>query len=120
MFTIIRDSLIFLFLLLPMTWSGTCFGQMESISLSPDGKIVAVEFKKGSTGFIYKVSVDTGNATRLTTTKAGYESSPAFTADGKRIAFTYWPEGGSHAGFVLANIDGSRIEQWSPTEVTAF
>ena len=103
-----------------MTWSGTCFGQMESISLSPDGKIVAVEFKKGSTGFIYKVSVDTGNATRLTTTKAGYESSPAFTADGKRIAFTYWPEGGSHAGIVLANIDGSRIEQWSPTEVTAF
>jgi Tol biopolymer transport system component len=93
---------------------------MGSVSLSPDGKIVAVEFKKGSTAFIYKVSAETGNATRLTTAKTGYESSPAFSADGKRIAFTYWPEGGSHAGIVLVNIDGSAIEQWSPADVTAF
>jgi Tol biopolymer transport system component len=119
-FRVLRDRFIFLFLLLPMSWSGTSSGQMKSVSLSPDGKIVAVEFKKGSTAFIYKVSVDTGNATRLTTAKAGYESSPAFSADGKRIAFTYWPEGGSHAGIVLVNIDGSDIQQWSPTEVTAF
>jgi Tol biopolymer transport system component len=119
-FRILRDRFIFLFLLLPMDWSGTSSGQMRSVSLSPDGKIVAVEFKKSSTAFIYKVSVDTGNATRLTTAKAGYESSPAFSADGKRVAFTYWPEGGSHAGIVLVNIDGSGIQQWSPTEVTAF
>jgi Tol biopolymer transport system component len=108
-FRVLRDRFIFLFLLLPMDWSGTSFGQMRSVSLSPDGKIVAVE-----------ISVDTGNATRLTTAKAGYESSPAFSADGKRVAFTYWPEGGSHAGIVLVNIDGSGIQQWSPTEVTAF
>jgi len=80
-----------------MTWSGTSSGQMGSVSLSPDGKIVAVEFKKGSTAFIYKVSVDTGKAARLTTAKGGYESSPTFSADGKRIAFTYWPEGGSRS-----------------------
>ena len=103
-----------------MTWSGPCSGQMGSISLSPDGKIIAVEFKKGSSAFIYKVSVDTGRATRLTNAKAGYESSPAFSADGKRIAFTYWPEGGSRSGIVLVNTDGSGIQQWSPTEVDAF
>jgi len=119
-FRVLRDRFIFLFLLLPMAWSETASGQMRSVSLSPDGKMVAVEFKKGSTAFIYKVSVDTGNATRLTTAKAGYETMPSFSADGKRIAFTYWPEGGSHAGIVLVNIDGSGIERWSPTDVTAF
>jgi Tol biopolymer transport system component len=93
---------------------------MKSINLSPDGKIVAVEFKKGSTAFIYKVSADTGDATRLTTAKAGHESSPAFSADGKRIVFTYWPEGGSHRGIVFVNSDGSGMQQWSPAEVTAF
>jgi Tol biopolymer transport system component len=117
---LLRNRFIFLFLFLPVGWSGTSSGQMRSVSLSPDGKIVAVEFKKGSAAFIYKVSVDTGNAIRLTSAKAGYESSPAFSADGKRVAFTYWPEGGSHAGIVLANLDGSSIEQWSPTDVTAF
>jgi Tol biopolymer transport system component len=119
-FSALRDGLIFLFLLLPMTWSATCSGQMGAVSLSPDGRIVAVEFKKGRTAFIYEIPVDTGKATRLTTAKAGHESSPAFSADGKRIAFTYWPEGGSHAGIVLVNVDGSGTQQWSPTEVTAF
>jgi Tol biopolymer transport system component len=103
-----------------MTWSVICSGQIGSVGLSPDGKIVAVEFKKGGTKFIYKVSVDTGKATRLTTAQDGYESSPAFSADGKRIAFTYWPKGGSHAGILLVDVDGSNIQQWSPTEDTAF
>jgi len=103
-----------------MTWSVICSGQIGSVGLSPDGKIVAVEFKKGSTNFIYKVSVDTGKATRLTTAQDGYESSPAFSADGKRIAFTYWPKGGSHAGILLVDVDGSNIQQWPHTEDTAF
>ena len=75
--------------------------------------------KKGSTAFIYKISVDTGNATRLTTAKGGYESSPAFSAV-ESIWFTYWPEGGSHAGILVVNIDGSAMQHWSPSEVTAF
>jgi Tol biopolymer transport system component len=115
-----QNSLILLFLLLPMTWSAPCSGQIRSVCLSPDGKIVAMEFKKGSTNFIYKVFVDTGKAIRLTTTQDGYESSPAFSADGKRIAFTYWPKGGSHSGIALVNLDGSVIQQWSPTEDTDF
>ena len=109
-----------LFLTSLIACAGKSSGQMKSISLSPDGKIVAVEFKKGSTAFIYKVSADTGDATRLTTAKAGHESSPAFSADGKRIAFTYWPEGGTHGGIVFVNGDGSGMQQWSPAEVTAF
>jgi Tol biopolymer transport system component len=119
-FRALRDRFIFLFLLLPVTWSITCSGQIGSFSLSPDGKIVVLEFKKGSTKFIYKAFVDTGKAARLTTTQDGYESSPAFSADGTRIAFTYRPKGGSHSGIVLVNLDGSDIQQWSPTEDSTF
>ena len=119
---ILKRIVLFLLFLYPLIAhaGGNSSGQMGSLSLSPDGKIVAIEFKKGSAAFIYKIFVDTGHATRLTTANAGYESSPAFSADGKRIAFTYWPEGGSHAGIVLVNVDGSGIQQWSPAEVSAF
>lgn len=117
----LKRIVLFLLFLHPLiALAGKSSGQIRSVSLSPDGKTIAVEFSKGSSAFIYKVSVDTGNATRLTTAEAGYESSPSFSADGKRIAFTYRPEAGSHAGIVFVNIDSSDIQQWSSTEVTAF
>ena len=93
---------------------------MHEVAISSDGKLVAVVFGKDSNSFIYKVAVDTGVATRLTDATAGMESCPAFSADGKRIAFTYKPEGASHSQIVLVNADGSAIQQWSPPGVTAF
>jgi len=93
---------------------------MRGLAISPDGKLLAVDFRKDNTSFIYKVAVDTGRATRLTDTKAGQETSPAFSADGKRIAFTFWPAGGSHSQIILANVDGSVVKQWSPSGVTSF
>jgi Tol biopolymer transport system component len=61
-----------------------------SIALSPDGKTIAIDVKTSRTSFIYLVPADTGIALRLTNAKAGKEGSPAFSADGKRVAFTYW------------------------------
>ena len=93
---------------------------MRGVAISPDGKLIAVEFRRGSTSFIYKIAVDTGIAIRLTDTKAGVESSPAFSADGKRITFTYWPTGASHSEIILANVDGSAMQQWSFLGASAF
>lgn len=39
--------------------------RMESIAISPDGKFVAVTYKRNHTSFIYKVAVETGAAVRL-------------------------------------------------------
>jgi hypothetical protein len=47
--------------------------QIRSVAISPDGKLVAVDFHKGNTSFIYKIAVDTGVATRLTDAKDGEE-----------------------------------------------
>jgi Tol biopolymer transport system component len=93
---------------------------IESVAVSPDGKIIAVAFEKGGESFIYKISVDTGNATRLTDAKTGHESSPAFSTDGKRIAFSYSPGNGAHSGIVIGNADGSDLRLWSPSESSNF
>ena len=41
--------------------------------LLDNGKIIAVDFEKGGASFIYKIAVDTGNASRLTDAKTGNE-----------------------------------------------
>src|SRR5690348_18305454 len=82
-------GLLALLLYAPATGAPSLKGQISQVAISPDGKLVAVVFRKGSTSFIYKIDVGTGTAARLTAIKAGTESDPAFSADGKRIAFTY-------------------------------
>jgi Tol biopolymer transport system component len=97
-------------------YSDTSSGGVRSVGVSPDGKLVAVEFEKGSSSFIYVVPVDTGNATRLTDAKSGVESSPAFSPDGKRIAFNYWPGNGERLRIIIGKVDGSDRHPWSPSE----
>src|SRR5271154_5645700 len=111
-----------LFLLLPrITWSGDSDGRMESVSVSPDGKLLAVDFVKGNASFIYKIPVDSGVAMRLTDAKDGEESSPAFSPDGKTIIFSRSGSYGSsspiaqphpHAwDFYASYLDGTGLRQ---------
>jgi Tol biopolymer transport system component len=88
---------------------------MQSVAVSADGKFVAVAYEKDHTSFIYRIAMDTGNATRLTDAKTGAESCPDFSADGRRIAFSYSPGNGAHSRIVIGNIDGSDLHPWSPS-----
>jgi dipeptidyl aminopeptidase/acylaminoacyl peptidase len=103
-------SIVFLPL---MTWSGTSSRRMESVSISPDGKVIAVNFVKGKTSHIYLIAVNTGNATRLTHANTGEESSLTFSPDGKHIAYTYFPQDGGPSRIVIGNADGSDPHEWS-------
>jgi Tol biopolymer transport system component len=85
------------------------------VAVSPNGKVVAVEFQERNATFIYKIAVDTGIATRLTDVKAGEESNPSFSPDGERVAFTYWPGTHQRPRIVIVNIGGSDTHQWSPS-----
>jgi len=87
------------------------------VSISPDGKILAVAYEKDHTIFIYKVAVDSGISTRLTNATSGEETSPAFSPDGKRIAYTYWPGAGARSRIIIVNVDGSNAREWSPSGV---
>ena len=95
-------------------------GLIEALSVSPDGKFLAVVYAKAKNEFIYKIALDTGKASRLTDAKTGHESSPAFSPDGKLIAFTYSPDDNAPARIVVANADGSRLHSWPPSKIDDF
>jgi Tol biopolymer transport system component len=113
----LTGGLLFLLFFPSSTYSAASPGRIESVSVSPDGKLIAVSFAEGNTSFIYIVPVDTGIATRLTDAKDGEESSPSFSADGKRIAYSYEPGDHRRPRIVIANVDGSGTHQWSPSNV---
>lgn len=86
--------------------------RMESVDISPDGRMLAIVVRDGNTSFIYKVDVASGNATRLTDAKTGHERAPAFSPDGRRIAYIYSPGKGQPAAIVTQNVDGSNVHRW--------
>lgn len=100
-----------------MSYGRASSGQIGSLAISPDGKLIAVDFRKNNASFIYIVPVDTGVARRLTDAKDGEESGPSFSADGKRIAYTYWPSDHTRPRIVIVNVDGSDPHEWSSREL---
>jgi WD40-like Beta Propeller Repeat len=82
-------TLLFLTLATSFLCGGDSRSQIRSVAISPDGKLIAVDYGNGQASHIYKVPVDTGVATRLTNARTGNESAPAFSPDGKRIGG--WP-----------------------------
>jgi Tol biopolymer transport system component len=87
--------------------------RIRSLAISPDGTLIAIDFGKNNESFIYIIRAGTGFASRLTTVKTGAESFPAFSPDGRRIAYSYSPGNGGHSGIIIGNIDGSDLHSWS-------
>jgi Tol biopolymer transport system component len=93
-------------------WSETSLGRMESVSVSPDGKTIAVDFVKGKTPHIFLIALDTSKATRLINDNKGGESDLTFSPDGKHIAYTYFPPNGDRPRIMVGNADGSDLHDW--------
>jgi Tol biopolymer transport system component len=110
-------ALVLLLLLARTLYAGSSKWQITTLAVSPDGRLIALVAQKDRTSFIYKVPIDTGIATRLTDAKDGEENSPSFSADGKRIAYSYEPGDHRRSRIVIANVDGSDARQWSPSNV---
>jgi Tol biopolymer transport system component len=114
----LRVTFLLFLLLAHSSYGGDASIQVGSLALSPDGKFIAVDVKEGSMSFIYKVAADSGIATRLTNATTGKETSPAFSPDGKRIAYVYWPGKGARSRIVMVDVDGLNPRQWSLSAVT--
>jgi Tol biopolymer transport system component len=115
-----RWSLSLLFLFFGVTCAPSPSGRMSELAVSPDSKSLFVTYEKGDTAFIYRVSVDTGNATRFTKAETGWESSASFSPDGKRMAYSYSPGNGAHSQIVIGNVDGSNLHPWPTSETDEF
>jgi Tol biopolymer transport system component len=96
--------------------TGKSSGQIRSLAVSPDGKFLAVDFGQDNTSFIYEINVNTGIATRLTDATTGTEAGPAFSPDGKRIAYSFSPGNGTHSVIVVVDFDGSNRYSWAPSD----
>jgi len=114
----LRVTFLLSLVLAHTSYGGDASIQVGSVALSPDGKFIAVDVKEGSSSFIYKVAADSGVATRLTSATNGKETSPAFSPDGKRIAYVYWPGKGARPRIVMVDVDGLNPRQWSSSAVT--
>ena len=86
--------------------------RFESVAISPDGRLLAIELGNNNASFIYKVDAVSGNAGRLSDAKFGSESSPAFSPDGTRIAYSYSSGKGQPPSIVIQNVDGSNKHTW--------
>ena len=86
---------------------------LRDVMISPDGQQIAFCYK----GDIYKVSVNGGQAIRLTT-QPTYESTPIWSPDGKQIAFAS-DRHGNFDVFVMSSEggDATRLTYNSTSEI---
>lgn len=96
------------------TPSGASDRQCLGFTFFPDGSYVAAVYSSGNSSFIYAISIKTGVATRVTPATHGFEGIPSFSADGKRMAYSYSPGGKAPSHVVISNIDGSDPHAWAP------
>jgi Tol biopolymer transport system component len=102
-----RRIILCLFLLIVPVAYGRQKSGYKGFTFSPDGTyLLAVHSDHGS-DFIYKIPIDTGKATRLTSISEGFEGVPSFSADGKQIAYSFSPGSGTKSHIIIANADGS-------------
>jgi Tol biopolymer transport system component len=82
----------------------------------PDGSGIALSVAHGETCFLYRAEIATGVMRRLTQAVSGCEFDPAFSPDGKRLAFMRSPRNGLRAALFIANADGSGEKMLVPAE----
>lgn len=75
--------------------------------LTPDGSSILFSGAQDSNCFLYTAEIASGRVSRFTHAQSGCESDPAFSPDGKQVAFMRSPANGSRAALIIANADGS-------------
>lgn len=61
---------------------------------------------KGETCFLFEADITTGVVHRMTDAASGCESDPAFSPDGRQLAFMRAPQPGARAALIIANPNG--------------
>jgi Tol biopolymer transport system component len=98
-------------------------GAPRDLAISPDGAHIAISQETGASE-IWSVPLDprgaaAGEARHLTPGRSNRSTDPAFSADGSRIAYAQFRQGGIPQIFV-ANPDGSDARPVSPPGLNAW
>jgi len=73
---------------------------------TPDGLGLVFSAAHDEKCFLFRAEISTGVAHRFTGSASSCEFDPAFSADGKWLAFMRAPEDGLHAALIIADSDG--------------
>ena len=93
---LIAGVLVVVLVLVSLAWAwngpqgGFRSGRIALSTFAPDGHSVLLSRSQGSSSFLYKVALDTGQSARLATRlPQGIESSPAYSPDSRQVVFVY-------------------------------
>lgn len=79
----------------------------EGFTFFPNGRELAAVYERSGSTFIYKIPTDGGTATRFTHNASGFEGIPAFSKDGKHVAYPFSPGEKIQSQIMIANVDGT-------------
>jgi Tol biopolymer transport system component len=83
---------------------------------TPDGFAIIFTVAHGKDCFLYEADIASGAMHRLTQATSGCESDPAFSPDGRQLAFMHAPRNGVRAALMLAKPDGTSSRMLVPGE----
>jgi Tol biopolymer transport system component len=86
---------------------GSAKPEFGPVTYSPDGKYIVFSYEFAKTCFLYRASLESGQATRITAAPDGCESDPSYSADGKLIAYSYRLPEQQKSAIYLVGADGA-------------
>lgn len=105
--------IVLVIIALAISWNGPKGkfqeGAIGGFAISPDDHSLLLSRTINNATFLYRVSLDTGAALRLTQAKSGIESSSSFSPDGKQIAFVYQQSATGYSRIFIVNADGNNL-----------
>ncbi len=74
---------------------------------TPNGSAIVFSVAADDNCFLYQADIASGAVRRVTKATSGCESDPAFSPDGRQLAFMRAPRSGQHAALVIGKPDGT-------------
>lgn len=92
-------------------YQGRSVPAFGAATIAPDNKTFVFSYASGDHCYMYRAIIGQATASRVTTASSGCEANPAFSPDGKLIAYSYSKAGERKSQILVVNADGTGQRQ---------